>query len=256
MTHASLDIKARLMTSTLQTPYIYYTAVEGLNEQAEHALTAANGYFEQNDAKKAMEYYQKAVNAQSHSSHLLSNLGTMQCALGYIQEGVANLQKSVAGDKPASAALYNFGTFLSSNNAHAQAEKFLLKALEQEPQAAAFYNNLGIVYMYQTQFTKAQQMFEQALKEDPAFDYAYNNLGILDYEKNEYQAAHDWLEKGFGINPQNFTIINNLGCVHVMMQPENPNKAFELFKKAAAINPQFRMPYFNLGFVAVFTNKI
>ena len=88
MTQATIDVKARLMTSTLQTPYIYYTSVEEIGEQAQHALTAANGYFQENNPQKTLEYYQKAVNAHSNSSHLLSNLGSMQCALGHIQEGL------------------------------------------------------------------------------------------------------------------------------------------------------------------------
>ncbi len=256
MTQTSFDIKARLMTSTLQTPYIYYTTVEGLNEQAANALTAANGYFEQNNPQKTLEYYQKAVDAQSFSSHLLSNLGSMQCALGHIQDGISNLKKAAAAERPASAALYNLGTFFSSNNVQAEAEKYLKKALEQEPHAAAFYNNLGICFMYQQQFENAQKMFEQAQENDAGFDYAYNNLGMLAYEKNDYTAAHMWLEKAFAVNPQNFTVLNNLGCVHFMMHPEDPIRSFELLKRAAELNSNYRMPFYNIGFIATFTHKI
>lgn len=255
-TQSTIDIKSRLMTSTLQTPYIYYTNVDGLNEQAAHALTAANGYFEQNNPHKTLEYYQKAVNAQSHSSHLLSNLGSMQCALGLIQEGLATLKKAVAGEKPASAALYNLGTFLSSNNVHAEAEKYLKRALEQEPHAAAFANNLGIVYMYQQKFDRAQELFEKAIEADANFDYAYNNMGMLYYEKSDYAAAQQWLEKGYTLNAQNVTTMNNLGVVLFMLTPQEPTRSFELFKKAAELAPAFRMPLFNLGLIAVFTHKI
>ena len=105
-------------------------------------------------------------------------------------------------------------------------------------------------------FDRAHEMFEKAVENDGNFDYAYNNLGMLDYEKNDYVTAHSWLEKAFALNPNNFTTINNLAVVHFMEQPENPARAFELLKKASELNPNFRMAFYNLGFIAVFTHKV
>jgi len=263
-----MELRNQLMTTTLRSPFFYYTSAPDISPEAEKYLREADTYFPKNDIQKITECYKKALEKNPESSYLLSNIGTLLAIQGAVSEGIKLLRKAIERNNACVAAHHNLGAILLSHGVLEAALEHLQKAQELEPKEAnaqktttheleprkaAICNNLGLVYLHLNQLDKAEECFEKALKENPNSEFAANNLGCIAYDKNNFDKALSWFSKAQTINPHNVSTMNNMACT-LFLKGET-SQAIDLLYSCMDLNPQNRVAYFNLGFM-VYNKKL
>jgi len=256
------------MTTTLRSPFFYYTTAPDITPEAHELLREADTYFAQNDIAKITECYKKALALCPDSSYLLSNIGTLLSLQGAVNEGIKLLRKSIEKNDACVAAHHNLGAILLSHGVLESALEHLRKAQELEPKereasgaqlqeveprAAGILNNLGLVYLHLNQLDKAQENFERAMTENPNSEFAANNLGCIEYDKNNLDKALAWFTKAHAINSRNTATMNNIAAT-LFLKGETKH-AIDLLYKCMDQNPHNRVPYFNLGYM-VYNKKL
>lgn len=252
-----MKTQPQLMTTTIKSPCFYY-AHEALaahvKPQAAQFLEGAESAMVQQDVAKATDCYKKALGLHPTSALLMVNLGTLLAEQGMAKEGIEYLQQAIKRENVGNAvAYYNLGTIMLGYGALDAAEEYLKKAQEIEKNNPNIANNLGLVEFHLKHDAQAVALFEKAFEEHPDFAYAAHNLGCLAYDRSDMRAAIDWFEKARAISPDNFATLNSLACA--LFLNDDVAQAIKLLYACIDSNPQYRMPFYNLGFI-VYERKL
>lgn len=248
------SIKPYLMTTTLTTPYIYYTIVNNISKEAGEILQEASNLFDKQDINGVTEQYSKAVALEPKSAHLWCNLGAILVAQGVVNEGVQALRKAIELDPQNAGAHYNLGTALLSHGILKEAREHLKQAYELEKTSPSIANNYAVAELHGRQFDFAQQLFTQITEKFPHFDYALHNRGALAYDQHNYREALQWYHKALEQNAQNYASLNDAACAHFLL--EELSQALKSLKDSLNANNRYKMAYYNLGFITYNQNMI
>ncbi len=252
-----MDLKHRLMTTTIKAPCFYYSYADihhTLKPDAAELIKQAEKYIEQQAIPQATECYKKALEKNGSSPFLTLNYGTILAEQGLVNEGIEEL-RSIADQNQvgSSAACYNIGTVLLGHRMLKPALEYLEKAYELDPRNVNISNNLGLASLYAKHEDKARYYFLKTLDERPDYEYGAHNLGCIAYEHDDFVKAIEWFEKARTINPANFATLNNLACA--LFLNDQAKQALPLLYECIKNNPYYRMPYYNLGFI-VYEKKL
>jgi len=77
---------------------------------------------------------------------------------------------------------------------------------------------------------------------------------MIYFEKNDLDTAIAYFKKALELNPKNFTTLNSLGCA--LFAQDKTDEALVYLQQAVTLNPYYRMPYCNIGYIAVTKNLI
>lgn len=188
-------------------------------------------FLSQGDYAKALEWYEKALEAREE-------------ALGKEHPDTA-------------AACNNVALVYDHQGNYAKALEWYLKALtikekvlgKEHPDTADTYNNMAVVYDHQGDYARALEWYGKALtarertfgKEHPETADTYNNMAVVYSRKGDYAKALEWFEKALAVyesvlgkeHPDTAATYNNMAVVY-SHQGDNA-KALEWFEKALAI---------------------
>jgi hypothetical protein len=138
-----------------------------------------NAYMEAGMPEKAVECFQKAVDANPDYSPAYYNLGTYHLLAGDYQAAGEYFKKAVSLDPGYVKAYNNLGTVNLAFGQTDEAIENYLKAIELNPTFTKAYNNLGIAYQQKGDSGRARDAYIQALKINPGYGKARENLESL-----------------------------------------------------------------------------
>ncbi|MDD5194265.1 MAG: tetratricopeptide repeat protein [Candidatus Omnitrophica bacterium] len=121
---------------------------------------------------------------------------------------------------------------------------FWQTAIKNSPGSYRVRYNLGNEYFHNGKFEKARVSYQDAIALKPDYFLAYFNLGIVNQFTGKTEDALSALNKASIISPS-AEVQLNLGAVY--KQRGELDKAFECFRKAIEINPNFAIAYDRLG---------
>src|SRR5262245_5529926 len=179
-----------------------------------------------------------------------------------IQDGVNHLyadrfknaeqtfQKLLAANPNTAEAIYWLGqTYLDMDNNEA-ARQLYDKALAANGNNPLFMAGKGHVLLLDKKIDEARQLFEQAITvsrtkkgDDPAILNAIGRANV-DAKDGNLTYAVEKLEMALQRDPKNADIALNLGNAYRKKDPgQGGGKAYENYKIATQINPNFAYPY-------------
>jgi superkiller protein 3 len=174
------------------------------------------------DAKKAIAYYNKAIELSPAEGLFYENLALAYEAIGD-NDKVIEAYEELIENAPHNDDIYNFlGVFYYRTNQFEKAIKNYLKAIELNPRSALYYQNLGLAYADIGQYDQAEDAYIKSLKIEPNNDRYLNLAGIFFHTKrNDYQTALELYSQAININAKEPNYFLNLGDVYTLL---NDNK--------------------------------
>src|SRR5688572_1868300 len=193
-------------------------------------------------------------------------LANMKAGAQTVQEGVNHLyadrfksaeqtfQKILAANPNAIEATYWLGqTYLDMDDNDA-ARQLYDKALAANGNAPLFMVGKGHVLLMDKKLNEARQMFESALTvsrtkkgDDPVILNAIGRANV-DAKEGNLTYAVEKLEMALQRDPKNADIALNLGNAYRKKDPgQGGGKAYENYKLATQINPNFAYPYVRIA---------
>ncbi|MCX5657314.1 MAG: tetratricopeptide repeat protein [Candidatus Omnitrophica bacterium] len=106
------------------------------------------------------------------------------------------------------------------------------------------YSNKHIVNL--GQIDSVMEESQGMIKEGKADAKIYLKLGTIYARRMDWQNARSYLEKAIEMDRNTNFAYNNLGNVYFYL--ENIDKAIDCYRKAIAINPDYLIARYNLGF--------
>ena len=226
------------------------------NEAAEKALTInpknargnhyrGNYYAINNEYDKAIEYYNKAIEADSKDDYPYIGLGIVYYDLKEYDKAKECYKKAIEAN-PKDAYSYNgLGNTYYDLKEFNKAIEYYNKAIEIDPKDAYSYNGLGNTYYDLKEFNKAIEYYNKAIEIDPKDAYPYSGLGNTYYDLKEFDKAIEYYNKAIEIDPKETFSHNRLG--NIQSNLKKYDKAIEYYNKAIENDPKYLSPYYNLG---------
>jgi tetratricopeptide (TPR) repeat protein len=265
-----LDAEQKLQAGDSSSAEALFEKVLQEQEQAGASVAFRLGKLAEDriDYRKALVYFEKAVQLAPENTtylndagFLLHTLGRYDKAIEYYEKALASDLKSFGSDHPNVARLWNnLGGVLQAKGEYDKAIEYYEKALASDlktfgpdhPNVAIFWNNLGEAWNSKGKYDKAIEYYEKAEASDlKTFgpDHSnvarlWNNLGAAWDSKGEYDKAIEYYEKAeasdlksFGPDHPNVARLwNNLGAV--FYEKKDFAKALQYFVKARKVYEQ------------------
>jgi tetratricopeptide (TPR) repeat protein len=178
---------------------------------------------------------------------------------GRFQGAKATFEKLLASNPNNIDATYWLGQAYLGMDDVAGAKAVYDKALMASANAPLVIVGMGQVELKQNKISEARQRFEAAITmtrgkkgDDPVILNAVGRAITNTYDEKEKKGdinyAVEKLEAAAARDPKNADIFLNLGNAYRKARPgENGGKAFETYKKAIEVNPNFAPPYHRLA---------
>ncbi len=196
--------------------------------------------------QEALNYFQKAIAADSTYDEAYNNAGYMLLYLNRFKDAKAHFQKALKLNPNLErakenlklvnqilAGKLNWQVFTLAENAQ-KSNDYLeeingyKKVLQLDSTYAKAHNNLGVIYFYEGKMDSAFKHIRLALIHDRDYPEAINNLGYLHKELGNYDLAIRLFFKALTLKPRYIGALNNLGETYYLKgESENARRVFE-----------------------------
>ncbi len=118
-----------------------------------------------------------------------------------IEQAIEFYNKAIEADPDLVEAYYNLGVIYNALQDRSKAIIHLNKALALKPDIAECYTLLGMIRSGQNRFSEALVLLEQAIAINPNFTEAHFNMGLVWQQMGEHQRGLDCFQKAQVCNP-------------------------------------------------------
>ncbi len=159
----------------------------------------------------------------------------------------AAISRALEIDPRSAQAYYLAGRFaLEANQNPNEASRAFQKALDLAPSSFKSHYYLGICLRQLAHLQAARDEFQKA-SESATYSWPFNALAETELDLNDPQAALAPALKAIELEPQSAD--NALLAGRVYQASGQTEKAIELYRQAAKLDPLWEMPHFRLGSV-------
>ena len=195
--------------------------------------------------KKAISYYNTAIEINPQYAEVYNNRGIAKSALGKYQEAIVDCDKAIEINPKLAVAYSNRGNAKYSLGDKNGAIVDYDKAIEINPQLAMAYNNRGNAKSALGKYQEAIVDCDKAIEINPKLAMAYNNRGNAKSALGDKNAAIENYDTAIKINPQFAKVYNNRGNAKYFL--DDKNAAIADYDKAIKINLQLAEAYYGRG---------
>jgi len=196
--------------------------------------------------EESIAYYDRLL-ALEPSAEAYSNLGTVLCRQGRIQEGIAHQRQALALKPHQPETHYNLGLILSQIGQTDDAIAHYRQVIALAPHYSSAHNNLAMALYKQGKLEDAIAHYEQALAIDPTLVNAHNGMGVCLFCRGLVEDAIAHYKQAIALKPDSFSAYNNLGTA--LQKQGNLEDAATHYQRALDLNPQYASAHDNLGTV-------
>ena len=125
-----------------------------------------------------------------------------------------------------------------------EAEQWARKVLAIDPQSYQSWYVIGFINSRQNP-KLANDAYEKAIAIQPSFAPLQRDLGTLELQQQEFAKAASHLQKAVDLGSDDPATLNSLGIAY--SRTNRAEKALEVYKKAAALNPNVAEIHLNLA---------
>lgn len=190
--------------------------------------------------KKAINYYDNALELDPQYVWAYYNRGNAKHALGDHKDAIADYDKAIEINPEHAALYYNRGISKKALGDHQGAILDYSKALELDPQYVWAYQNRGFSRNELGDHQGAIRDYDKAIEINPEYVNAYINRGLSKSKLGDHQGAMADCNKALEINPQNAVAYHNRG--HAKYALGDLAGAKKDWDKARAIEPKMQPP--------------
>jgi tetratricopeptide (TPR) repeat protein len=158
----------------------------------------------ENNYKKAVDLFNKAVEMYPNFEEGLSELGSAYLFMGDLDKALSALQKALGLNSDNLNSRLNYGIVLLNKKQMAEAETELRKVIAKKDELAIPHMYLGIAMIGLKQIDEAEAELKKAisLKKSENLGQAHKYLGGIYWQKKDFKQAAENLEKYLEYNPK------------------------------------------------------
>lgn len=201
---------------------------------------AGEVHLQNGDAKKAEEYFARAVKLNPDDPRKRTALAISQLAGGRRESAIGELQDIASSDAGNSADLALISALLRAQD-YAKALAAIDKLEAKQPDKPLAANLRGRVLLVQKDTAGARKSFERALTVDPNYFAAAASLAALDLAEKKPEEAKKRFEQILAKNPKNGQALLALAQLAANQKAHN-NEIWGLLSKAIDANPADATP--------------
>jgi tetratricopeptide (TPR) repeat protein len=239
------------------------------------AFLVGMAYFEQGNVVDAEEYLEKSLKLQPHRADAYDHLGRIALLKGQNDKALMLFRRALEIDPATSGIHFRIAkaqVFLGSLE---DAVSELQKDIEIFPQASESHSLLGETYLQLKDYLKAKENFEAAIRIKPDYTNAYyglatacSRLGLKDESKDarlkfkqleteDQKAGRHWRQVWDPLMvTHRSTAHTHTDIGRVYNEYGYPDKAEQLWQKAAALDPNNIECRFHLSALYLQKNKL
>jgi Tfp pilus assembly protein PilF len=185
---------SKMMEGDDQAAFIeFQKALEYIPDDKESYNLIGLFYYKQNNYKKAVEYYLKAIDIDKHYAEAYNNLGAAYMRLEKWDEALEVFDKALSEPMYATPerALFNKGAVYYYTGEYLKAIDSLEEVLRRSPDFTAAYYYKGLIYLKLDRKKDAINEFKQAIEGYPDYVEAHWELAnIYLRDGNSQEALH------------------------------------------------------------------
>ena len=207
-------------------------------------------YEEQGDYDRAIEIYLKLISIMPTVPDFHSNLANLYYVKGEIQLAISQYQAAITlnpNKRWTSVIAQTLGFVYQENQNNLDAAICSYQnAYIMTPEDIDIYINLGSAFYDKEDYENAVTVYRKALELDHKNSKIHCNLGFLHWGKGNTEEAIKEYELAIKYDEGYDIAYNNLGVIY-LDDLGRVQKAIELFKKSAEVNPNYALAHFNLA---------
>lgn len=191
----------------------------------------------------------KAASAKTpNDAEILLATGDLARFEGDALGAKAAFRQVLAADAKNSDAWYGLGRVEAEREAVKVGREALGKAIDLNPGGAGYRGELATLESFANDFDAADKAFADALAQQPDDYVALTGLGVLQLKRGEPDAALESFLKSGVIEPRYARGALYTGVAYYQLG--NHQRAVEMFKRAAELDPKDPMPHMMMSLVA------
>ena len=136
-----------------------------------------------------------------------------------------------------------------------RARDTLAEAIRRDPNSDFAHVRMGVVEYNSGNELKAQIALDRALEINPKSKWALLWKGVIAADKKQTKNSLKWYDKALQVDPRFDLAYYNIGWTYLKSKPKNYKSAEASFRKALALNPDYKEAFYGLGMVFGFQNK-
>ena len=182
-----------------------------------------------NDVKKAIEFFEKAIELEPRYAAAYAHMSGCYIYLGAIGQ-------------------------LSSETAYPKAKELAMKALNFDDTDPISHLSIAMVRMFfDWDWPGAERSFQKALEINPSSCTAHHYYAMYLTARNRHEDALKEIQKAFTLDPLSVPVMDYNASV--CMNLENFEEAKCLYEKVLDFDPTFRNAWYGLGWVNILMGK-
>ncbi len=206
------------------------------------------------DDKKALEWYEKALTRLNQLSELKEETAvvTFNAANTFYDEKKYTecknlLNRAIELKSDFALAYYNRGLAAYYLKEHQHAIEDYSRALDLDPSYTSAYYNRGLVYHDLKEYQRAIDDYNRAIDLDPNKVNAYYNRGLVYHDLKEYQRAIEDYNHAIDLDPNKADAYYGRGLA--IYNLKEYQHAIEDYSHALDLDPSYTNAYYNRGLV-------
>ncbi len=223
-----------------------FSAAHGLDPKDLDALNGLGGLrFGKRDYKGALDYYERATEADPKSPVAHTSMGTALDKLERQDEAIASYRRAIEADPDHLEALVHLARLLTGQKSFDEVETILEHSRSLRPSDAEVEFHFGNLYLAKGESERAIDHFEAALDMRGDLSEALNNLGNALQNVGRVEEAIKTFHKAIEANPESAFAWNNLG--NALTAQKKLDEALDAYRRATEIDPDLDLAVINLG---------
>jgi len=198
-------------------------------------------YDDLGDLDKALQEYQKALEANPHSALLHLSLASIFIKKDQAALAIEQLKQSIGINPEAIEPHVILAlVYAGQNKADLAAQEYTLalkNAAKLEPKNVEIYKSLGAVYLQQKKLKEAEGIFKLIVGMAPADPQAHFYLGSIYFDLKNNSSVEKELNTALKLKPDYHEALNFLGYFY-LEQDKNIEQAGKMIRQALVFEPE------------------
>ncbi|KAJ2782692.1 glucose repression mediator protein [Coemansia javaensis] len=214
------------LSETMNDPERALSAYDNALRHNPYSLVAltqiANIYRGREEFEKAVEYFQRIVNADSTNGEIWGAIGNCYLMLDELQKAYQAYQQAIVHlPNPKEPKLwYGIGILYDRYGSYDNAEEAFVAVMKMDPsfdKATEIYFRLGIIHKCQGKYAQSLDCFNRILADPPkplTETDIWFQIGNVHELNSEFSLAKDAYERVLRENPQHTKVLQQLGALY------------------------------------------
>ena len=221
------------------------------NKQYNYILLAENFYLN-NDKKKSISFYRKALEFTEEIGEytsILYNIAEIYDELDCIEKSLSTYENITRINPKEAGAHYGMAMIYEKMNDFDKALVYYHKAIDIDPNYDRAYYYAANIFDEKGNKDKAIDYYNRVIELAPDDYISYNNIGSIYEELGQYEKALKFIEKSLEIEPEYYKALFNMGVVSKALGDNK--KALEYYYKVIDINPKYSYGFLNISAIYI-----